>query len=55
MSQKNITKNNLNNVWTDIDSYEYRTGYKLSEKIDMIIMLFLLIKIQNLNYQKNYL
>jgi len=41
-----------NRVWTDIDGYEYRTGYKVPEKIDIIILLYLLIKTQKLHYQK---
>jgi len=37
-------------IWTDIEGYEYRTGYKLPDKVDAIILLYLLIKSQKQNY-----
>ncbi|MBF0102276.1 MAG: replication initiator protein A, partial [Desulfobacterales bacterium] len=38
-------------VWRDIDGYEYRTGYKLPDKVDIIILLCLLLKTQTKEYQ----
>jgi hypothetical protein len=37
-------------VWKDIDGYEYRTSYKLPDKVDALILLYLLMKSQRFNY-----
>lgn len=38
-------------VWKDKEGYEYRSGYKLPDKVDMVILLYLLLKSQTNNYQ----
>ncbi len=37
-------------AWTDIDGYEYRTGYTVPDKVDMLILLSLLVKVQQNEY-----
>ena len=38
-------------IWKDTNGYEYRTGYKLPDKVDMLFLLYFLFKIQKFNYQ----
>jgi len=37
-------------VWTDIEGYEYRTGHRPPDKVDIIILLYLLMEAQKQNY-----
>lgn len=39
-------------VWTDIDGYKYRAGYKLPDKIDMLFLFYMLLKSQKLGYKQ---
>ena len=45
-SQKNET------VWADLNGYVYRTNYRLPEKMDMMVLLYVLFKSQQLGYEK---
>ena len=50
-----MIKNSLNHdgngfVWKDLHGFEYRTGYKVPDKTDIIILLYLLLKSQNNGY-----
>ena len=38
-------------IWKDLDGYEYRCGYKIPDKIDMLILFYLMLKAQTANYQ----
>ena len=48
---QNIRHDGLGSVWIDVEGYEYRTGYKLPDKVDMLFLLCMLQKAQNLEYQ----
>ena len=37
-------------IWKDKDGYEYRTGYKSPDKIDILILLYLLFEAQKKSY-----
>lgn len=39
-------------IWKDIEGYEYRSGYKLPDKTDMIILLYLLLQSQKQDYKE---
>jgi len=47
---QDMKHNGLGFVWKDIEGYEYRTGYKLPDKVDVIILLYLLMKSQKQEY-----
>ena len=38
-------------IWKDIDGYEYRSGYKAPDKMDMLILFYLMLKSQMLDYK----
>lgn len=38
-------------VWTDKEGYEYRSGYKLPVKVDILILFYLMFKAQTNGYQ----
>jgi hypothetical protein len=38
-------------IWTDIEGYIYRSGYKLPDKIDILILFYLMLKAQENEYQ----
>ena len=44
-------KNDSSFIWKDIEGYEYRSGYKIPDKLDILILLYLLLKSQQLDYQ----
>jgi hypothetical protein len=37
-------------VWRDIEGFVYRSGYKIPEKLDILLLFFLLFKSQQENY-----
>lgn len=39
-------------VWKDMEGYEYRTGYTPPDKVDILILLYLLHKSQKSDYQQ---
>ncbi|MBF0202496.1 MAG: replication initiator protein A [Desulfamplus sp.] len=47
---QNIRSDGIGFVWTDIEGYEYRSGYFPPDKVDIMILLFLLMKSQKAGY-----
>lgn len=45
-----IRSSDKNFVWTDIEGFEYRSAYKLPDKVDIVILLYLLKKCQENEY-----
>lgn len=39
-------------IWKDIDGYEYRCGYKLPDKVDMLMLLYLMLQSQRQDYKE---
>ena len=39
-------------TWKDIDGYVYCAGYKLPEKMDILFLLYILLKAQQAGYQQ---
>ncbi|MBF0121676.1 MAG: replication initiator protein A [Desulfobacterales bacterium] len=48
---QNVKHDGLGFVWKDIEGYEYRTGYTPPDKVDILILLCLLLKSQQNEYQ----
>jgi hypothetical protein len=48
---QNPRHDGLGVVWDDIEGYEYRSGYKLPDKVDMLILFYLILKLQHIDYQ----
>lgn len=46
-----VKNDGLGSVWHD-NGFEYRTGYRVPDNVDMLILLYLLLKSQMLNYSK---
>lgn len=46
----NVRNDGMGMVWEDINNYKYRTGYKMPDKVDMLILLYLLHKSQKQDY-----
>ena len=47
---QDMRRDGLGFVWTDIEGYEYRTGHKPPDKVDIIILLYLLMKAQKAGF-----
>jgi hypothetical protein len=39
-------------VWKDIDGYEYQAGYKLPDKVDILFLMYFIIKSQKNDYRQ---
>jgi hypothetical protein len=50
---QNLRHDGMGFVWGDIEGFEYRTGYKPPDKVDMLILLYLMYKSQKADYQTN--
>jgi len=48
---QNVKHDGLGFVWTDIEGYEYRSGYKTPDKVDIVILLYMLMKSQKQKYK----
>ena len=49
---QNARQEGIGFVWTDIDGYEYRSGYRAPDKIDMLFLFYLLFKSQQNGYEQ---
>ncbi len=47
----NLKDNRDSFIWTDIEGYEYRTSYKAPDKVDILILFYLLYKSQKLDFK----
>lgn len=39
-------------IWNDIDGYVYRTNYKLPDKLDILILFYMLLQSQKMGYKQ---
>lgn len=48
---QDVRHDGLGFVWTDKEGYEYRSGYKLPDKVDMLVLFYVMLKAQVSDYR----